>query len=46
MKILIEIKAGEGGKDAQLLVPRQASIYEAYAASHGLSSRLVDTGLG
>jgi protein subunit release factor A len=46
MKLVIEIKAGEGGKNAQLLVPRQASIYSAYAEQNGLICRHLDSGLG
>lgn len=46
MKLTIEIKAGEGGKDAQLLVERQASIYASYAQAHGLICRRPSSGLG
>lgn len=46
MKLHIEIKAGEGGKDAQLLVERQASVYAAYADGHGLICRRLSSGLG
>jgi protein subunit release factor A len=37
MKLHIEIRAGEGGKDAQLLVEAQAGIYLAYAKQAGVS---------
>lgn len=33
MKLNIEIRAGEGGQDAQLLTESQAAIYAAYAKS-------------
>ena len=46
MKLIIEIKAGEGGKDAQLLVETQASVYAAYADVHGLICRRPSNGLG
>ena len=46
MKINIEIKAGEGGRDAQLLVERQASVYETYAQVNGLICRRPSSGLG
>ena len=37
--IRIEIRPGEGGVDAKLLVDKQACIYRAYAISHGLTFR-------
>ena len=37
MKIAIEIRPGEGGDDAKLLVEDQAAIYLAYAKSNGLA---------
>lgn len=42
MKAIIEIRAGEGGDDAKLLVPEQAAIYAAYAARTGLKSDIED----
>jgi len=36
MKIALEIRPGEGGEDARLLVKDQAAIYLKYAAKHGL----------
>lgn len=35
--IRIEIRPGEGGADAKLLVRKQADIYRAYAMANGLS---------
>ena len=35
MKLHIEIRAGEGGRDAQLLTDTQAAIYAAYAKRVG-----------
>ena len=46
MNLIIEIKAGEGGKDAQLLVETQASIYTAYASVNGVICRRPSSGLG
>lgn len=37
MKLQVEIRAGEGGRDAQLLTDIQAGIYLAYAKRAGLS---------
>ncbi len=45
MKLLIEIRAAEGGADARLLVQKQASIYENYAKLHGYASEIVESGL-
>ena len=45
MKLHIEIRAGEGGKDAQLLVDTQAAIYHAYARRVSASVQ-ADKGLG
>jgi protein subunit release factor A len=36
MKLLLEIRAAEGGDDAKLLVEKQASIYQNYCAKHNL----------
>lgn len=44
MKILIEIRPGEGGADARLLVREQASIYLQYANHHGLTADVEDRG--
>lgn len=44
MKIILEIRAGEGGDDAKLLVPDQGRIYAAYAARMGLSCDIEDEG--
>lgn len=46
MKVIIEVKAGEGGEDAKLLVPQQASIYVNYAERHQLSSEVIDQAHG
>ncbi len=44
MKAILEIRAGEGGDDAKLLVPDQARIYAAYAERMGLTSEIEDEG--
>jgi len=44
MKIAIEIRPGEGGDDAKLLVRDQAAIYLAYARRHGLVVDVEDEG--
>jgi protein subunit release factor A len=36
MKVAIEIRPGEGGDDAKLLVADQAAIYERYAKTRNL----------
>lgn len=46
MKTIIEIRAGEGGDDAKLLVPEQAGIYAAYAQRAGLVCEIEDEGRG
>lgn len=46
MKINIEIRAGEGGQDAKLLVKNQADMYLTYARLRGISARVVGSGLG
>lgn len=46
MKVLLEIRPGEGGADAKLLVHDQLGIYVAYAQRHGLSADLEDTSKG
>lgn len=38
--ILVEIRAGEGGDDAKLLVREQARVYERYCARLGLQADL------
>lgn len=45
MKLHLEIRAGEGGKDAQLLVDTQAGIYLAYAKRADVAVQ-VNKGLG
>jgi protein subunit release factor A len=37
MKLQMEIRAGEGGDDARLLVQVQADIYLAFAKRHNLT---------
>ena len=34
--VIVEIRAGEGGRDAQLLVGKQAGIYEKYGRLESL----------
>lgn len=36
MKVRIEVRPGEGGNDARLLVGEQATIYERYAQRCGI----------
>ncbi len=43
MKIAIEIRAGEGGDDAKLLVEDQAAIYLAYCKRNNLSVDIENT---
>ena len=38
MKVLIEIRPGEGGADAKLLVQDQAAIYLNYAEKHNMAA--------
>lgn len=45
MKLQIEIRAGEGGRDAQLLTEVQAGIYLSYAKRNNLRSTSIH-GLG
>ncbi|MEZ6185837.1 MAG: peptide chain release factor-like protein [Planctomycetota bacterium] len=40
--LLVEIRAGEGGNDAKLLVEQQLTIYTRYAKRKGLELELVD----
>ena len=42
MKVLLEIRPGEGGDDAKLLVHDQAAIYIRFAETHGLSVSIED----
>lgn len=44
MKVLIEIRPGEGGEDARLLTRTQAGIYTRYAEKHGLKVEVEDLG--
>lgn len=44
MKVLIEIRPGEGGEDARLLVAEQAGIYLRYAQRKGLKTDIGDRG--
>lgn len=44
MKAILEIRAGEGGDDAKLLVPEQARIYAAYAQRMELGMEIEDEG--
>ncbi len=41
MKLHLELRAGEGGTDARLLVEDQANLYLAYAQRHGLTASVV-----
>lgn len=42
MKVAIEIRPGEGGDDAKMLVSDQAALYAAYAKARGLSVQIED----
>lgn len=44
MKFLLEIRPGEGGQDAKLLVKDQSDIYQQYAKRKGMSVEMVDSG--
>lgn len=44
MKVALEIRPGEGGDDAKLLVNDQAAIYAAYAKRHALAIEEADEG--
>lgn len=41
MKVLLEIRPGEGGTDAKLLVGEQASMYVKYAHTNKLQCEVV-----
>jgi protein subunit release factor A len=42
MKVLLEIRPGEGGQDARLLTRDQAAIYIRFAEAHGLTVSIED----
>lgn len=42
MKINIEIRPGEGGEDARLLVKEQAKIYIKHAEQNGMRIEVLD----
>lgn len=44
MKVVLEIRAGEGGDDAKLLVPEHARIYAAYATRMDVAMEIEDEG--
>jgi protein subunit release factor A len=44
MRILIEIRPGEGGEDARLLMQDQAAIYVRYAEKHGMTVNIEEQG--
>lgn len=44
MKLVLEIRAGEGGDDAKLLVVDQGAIYAAYARRMGIAVEIEDEG--
>lgn len=44
MKAVIEIRPGEGGEDAKLLVKEQSKIYQRWAHHHGLGVEVSDNG--
>ena len=44
MKAVIEMRPGEGGEDAKLLVKEQSKIYQRWAQRHGLGVEVSDNG--
>lgn len=44
MKLLIEIRPGEGGEDAKLLMREQAGIYIRFAERHGAKVDIEERG--
>lgn len=46
MKLHIEIRPGEGGEDAKLLVQEQAKIYIRHAERVGLAIEVIDQSVG
>lgn len=44
MKIVMEIRPGEGGEDARLLVGEQAGIYLRYCERHGVAVSVEEIG--
>lgn len=44
MKIIMEIRPGEGGEDAKLLVGVQAGIYLRYCERHGIKASIEEAG--
>lgn len=46
MKVILELRAGEGGEDAKLLVKDQGNIYLNFAARNNLTVEIIDSGHG
>lgn len=46
MKLIMEIRPGEGGEDARLLTNDQMKIYVNYCERHNISVTLTDTSKG
>lgn len=46
MKVLIEIRAGEGGEDAKLLVREHAAMYLKYAERQNIVADITSESLG
>jgi protein subunit release factor A len=44
MRFLLEIRPGEGGEDAKLLVRDQANIYLQFAKRNNVSMEIADSG--
>ena len=44
MKLNLEIRPGEGGEDARLLVQEQAAMYIRYCERHGATVAIEDRG--
>ena len=46
MKIIMEIRAGEGGEDAKLLVPELGTMYLKMAARANVAAEITATSVG
>ena len=46
MKLLMELRAAEGGDDAKLLVPELAGMYVRFCERHGACAEVLDEGRG
>ena len=46
MKLILELRAAEGGEDAKLLVLEMAAMYQAYAAACAAGAEITDQSPG